>query len=677
MYSIAASSPSGARQPLQLLRQLQLLRRALAEHRCGGIADTPAATHARALSTSSSTDPLGPPPTLPQRRVVVTGIGIVSPLAVGASATWSRLLRGDTAVRELTPEDLAPSSSGGGGGDRNGGGVVVSPPTQSVFESLPSRVGACVPRDELQLRAKEAAEKAADKARARQREFGSCGGASSSPSSSPSSSEAKAVAAAAERALASFDPRRAAPFMIYALVAAQEAMDDAQWHPMTAAQRGATAVFVGAGMPAAAEIAAAGAAIAAGRVRRVSPFFVPRILPNLAAGSIAIAHGLRGPNHAASTACATGLHAVGDAFRMLQRGEAAVALAGATEAAIDAIALGGFARLKGLSTAYTTALDAARKKHGEGEGGVDPDPPRPQHPAASDPSRSSRPFDASRDGFVLGEGAAVLVLEDLEHARRRGARAYAEVRGYGMSGDACHVTQPHVRGLGASLAMRRALATVGRGLAAALGGQRGGGGGGGTGEADRRCLKHINAHATSTPMGDDVEALAIARVFAAGDEEAMAACGVGEPDEDAGGYLSALQLGGAGAAAAASSALTGLPPLDRVAISSTKGATGHLLGAAGAVEAAFTALAVSQRVAPPTANLETPDPLVAARLPLLVGPATSASSSEAPMAAGVARGPYELGGEDGPISALCNSFGFGGTNASVLFATPPEDVRRR
>jgi 3-oxoacyl-[acyl-carrier-protein] synthase II len=701
MYAITSSSGGARKQPLQLLRQLQLLRRALVEHRAdAGIAAAAGARDAprrcsstgirssnRSSSTSSSADPLGPPPTLPQRRVVVTGIGIVSPLAVGAAATWSRILRGDTAVRELAPEDLAPADGGA-----SSGATAVAPPPRDVFESLPSRVGACVPRDELRARAREAADKAADKARARQREFGSCsppagggggggggsGGADAAPSSSSSSSTDKAVAAAAERALASFDPRRAAPFMIYALVAAQEAMDDAQWHPMTAAERGATAVFVGAGMPAAAEIAAAGAAIGAGRVRRVSPFFVPRILPNLAAGSIAIAHGLRGPNHAASTACATGLHAIGDAFRALQRGEGAVALAGATEAAVDAVALGGFARLKGLSTAYTAALDAARAAGGGGGGGGGGGDANPPHPAASSAARSSRPFDAARDGFVLGEGAAVLVLEDLEHARRRGARAYAEVRAYGMSGDACHVTQPHVRGLGASLAMRRALA-----------------GPAGAGEADRRCLRHVNAHATSTPMGDDVEALAIARVFADGGDgaAAAAACGAGEPDEDAGEYLAALRRGGRGAPAAApapaNNPLSGLAPLDRVAVSSTKGATGHLLGAAGAVEAAFTALAVADRVAPPTANLEAPDPLVTARLPLLVGPALAAGGGggggggggdDVQVASGLVRGPYALGGEgggaDGPISALCNSFGFGGTNAAVLFATPPEDVAR-
>jgi len=709
-------STSSAQQPLALLRRVRLLRRVLSERRDNGGAQASAPRPAVVAATANgagaafatratSADPLGPLPNLPQRRVVVTGIGIVSPLGVGTTITWDRILKGDSAVRALTPEDLAPP--GGGGGLSSGGGGVgggLSPPSQAVFESLPSRVGACVPRDELHARAREAAEKAADSARERQREFGSCAvgspgpppaaAASSSASAASSSSpaaDAKAVAAAAERALASFDPRRAAPFMLYALVAAQEAMDDAQWRPLTAAQRAATAVFIGAGMPAAAEIAAAGAAIAGGRVRRVSPFFVPRILPNMAAGAVAIAHGLRGPNHAASTACATGLHAVGDAFRLLQRGEAAVALAGATEAAVDAVALGGFARLKGLSTAYTSAtLDALARGGLEGEGAGSPraspkaddnssnnnnDPA--QHPAASDAARSSRPFDRDRDGFVLGEGAAVLVLEDLEHARRRGARAYAEVRGYGLSGDACHVTQPHARGLGAALAMRRALSFPG-----------GGGGGIGAGEADRRCVRHINAHATSTPMGDAAEALAIARVFGGSDAEA---CGNGEADEDAAEYLSDMMRGGGGGGRPVPSSssgglplspLPGLPPLGRVAVSSTKGATGHLLGAAGAVEAAFTTLSVARRVAPPTANLDAPDALVAARLPLLVGDVTAGAGGGGAGTAtpGLVRGPYALdasGGGGGPVAALCNSFGFGGTNASVLFSTPPEDVARR
>lgn len=635
---------------LLLRRQLGLLRRCLSE-RATPSSTTPtaaAAARAYASSSSSSSDPLGPTPQLPQRRVVVTGIGIVSPLAVGARETWSRLLQGHTAVRALAPEDLAPF----GGGSAGGGGV--APPSQDVFESLPSRVGACVPRDELARRVKEAADKAADKARQRALLGGGVCAIPSSARAAPDNND-KAASLAAERVLASFDPRRSAPFMLYALVAAQEAMDDAEWHPSSAAQRAATAVFVGAGMPAAAEIAAAGAAIAAGRLRRVSPFFVPRILPNLAAGAVAIAHGLRGPNHAASTACATGLHAVGDAFRMLQRGEAAVALAGATEAAVDAIALGGFARLKGLSTACTAALSSTNDDFNH-------------HPAARDAARSSRPFDRQRDGFVLGEGAAVLVLEDLEHARARGAKAYAEVRGYGLSGDACHVTQPHVRGLGAALAMRRALRSGG--------------------EAATARLRHINAHATSTPMGDDVEALAISRVLSGGDGSDAAsqgsACAL-EPDEDGAEYLRAMLEGSGGGESGGGlsplSPLPGLPPLERVAVSSTKGATGHLLGAAGAVEAAFTALAVAERVAPPTANLDEADPTIAALLPLLVGGGGgggSGTGSGGGKSGVVVPGPYALlaDEEHGPVSALCNSFGFGGTNASVLFATPPEDVRR-
>lgn len=307
------------------------------------------------------------------------------------------------------------------------------------------------------------------------------------------------------------------------------------------------------------DTAEAGALIASGQLRRVSPFFVPRILVNMAAGAVGIRHSLRGPNHAPSTACATGVHAVGDAFRMVQRGDADVMLAGASEASIDAIGVGGFSRLKALATAFN-----------------------------DDPARASRPFDAARDGFVMGEGAAVLVLEELSHARARGARAHAEVRGYGLSGDGHHITAPAPDGAGAALAMARALR--GSGVPAAA-------------------VRYVNAHATSTPVGDEIEQAAIAGVFGEG-------------------------------------------PAARVAVSSTKGATGHLLGAAGAVEAAFTVLALRDRVAPPTANLERPEP---ALLPGLVAGAAA-----------------PLGG--GPIGALCNAFGFGGTNASLLFTTPPEGL---
>eukprot|EP00878_Enallax_costatus_P016015 GHUV01016791.1.p1 GENE.GHUV01016791.1~~GHUV01016791.1.p1 ORF type:complete len:312 (+),score=60.18 GHUV01016791.1:404-1339(+) len=304
------------------------------------------------------------------------------------------------------------------------------------------------------------------------------------------------------------------------------------------------------------EIAEAGALITANKLRRVSPYFVPRILVNMAAGAVSISHGLQGPNHAVSTACATGVHCIGDGFRMVQRGDAEVMLAGATEACIDAISLGGFCRLKALSTGYNDT-----------------------------PEKASRPFDAGRDGFVMGEGAAVVVLEELQHAQARGAHMYAEVRGYGMSGDGHHITAPHPEGVGASLAMQRAMR--GSGVS-----------------PDQVC--YINAHATSTPVGDEIEQQAIMNVF--GDEA-----------------------------------------VHRLFVSSTKGATGHLLGAAGAVEAAFTVLALKHGIAPPTCNLEQPKP---ALLPQLV----AGKAAELPQ---------------GARALMCNSFGFGGTNASILFSSPP------
>ncbi|KAF6254541.1 thiolase-like protein [Scenedesmus sp. NREL 46B-D3] len=431
------------------------------------------------------------PQALPQRRVVVTGIGMVSPLGVGVSSSWSQLVEGRTAVRRLQEEDLPESH-------------------RPYMQQLPCQVVAAVPR----------------------------------------------AAAGAAAAAAGVDTRRSSPFISFAQIAAAEALQDAGWQPRTAADQAATGVAIGAGMSCTSEISDAGALIAAGKLRRVTPYFVPRILVNMAAGAVGIAHRLRGPNHAVSTACATGVHCIGDGFRMVQRGDATLMLAGATEACIDAISLGGFCRLKALSTGFNDA-----------------------------PGRASRPFDAARDGFVMGEGAAVLLLEELEHARSRGVRMYAEVRGYGLSGDGHHITAPHPAGAGAALAMRRAL--HGSGVPAGS-------------------ICYINAHATSTPVGDEIEQAAILDVF-------------------------------------------GPEQVRNIHVSSTKGATGHLLGAAGAVEAAFTILALQHRLAPPTCNLERPDPQL---LPLLV----TGAAAELP---------------DGPRAVLCNSFGFGGTNASVLFSSPP------
>ena len=448
----------------------------------------------RGLATSAA-DHFGSPPTPPFKRVVVTGIGLVTPLGIGAPKVWERLLAGDTAVRALTEEDLPPDH-------------------RHAFASLPSKVIACVSKDEL---------------------------------------------AQAPWFPKNQDLRREAPFVTYALTAAAEALQDANWTPTTTEDRHTTGVAIGAGMSCTTDMAEAGALLKDGKLRRLSPFFVPRTLVNIAAGSVSMAYGLQGPNHAASTACSSGAHGVGDAFRMVQRGDASVMLAGGTEACVDAVALGGFSRLKALSTKYN-----------------------------GNPTAASRPFDKERDGFVLGEGAGVLVLEELEHARARNARIYAEIRGYGMSGDAHHITQPPPDGAGAALAMRRAL--VGAGLSP-------------------EDVGYINAHATSTPIGDEVEQRAIASVFGKND----------------------LQKGN-------------FPK-----VSSTKGAVGHLLGAAGAVEAAFAILAGYYRKAPPNCNLECPEP---ALLPGLMG----TEAEDLP---------------SGRLAVLSNSFGFGGTNASLVFGPPP------
>ncbi|KAG2501208.1 hypothetical protein HYH03_001021 [Edaphochlamys debaryana] len=411
--------------------------------------------------------------------------------------------------------------------------------------------------------------------------------------------------------------------MLLALLAAEEALADAAWPPplpsaaaaasssstsppasAAAAARRATGVAVGNGMSATSEVAEAGALVVAGRGRRVSPFFVPRILPNMAAGAISIRHGLMGPSLAPSTACATGGHALGEAFRIIQRGEADVMVAGAAEACVDAISITGFSRLKALSTAFN-----------------------------DQPTKASRPFDAARDGFVMGEGAGVLVLEEAEHARARGARVYAEVRGYGSSGDGHHVTHPHPDGLGALLAMRRALA------------------GSGVSPYD---LSYINAHATSTPTGDAIEQAAILSLYTepGSQAEALAAGAAARSAAEAEGKAPAASPGAVAPSAAQAADAAAAAAAAGVAVGSTKGSTGHLLGAAGAVEAALAVLALRDRRAPPTLNLERPDP---ALLPCLVGPQ-----------------PLDLPPRGTRTAVLSNSFGFGGTNTSLLFASPDE-----
>ncbi|GAB2285225.1 hypothetical protein Dimus_019678 [Dionaea muscipula] len=456
----------------------------------------------RRFSSSSSppefsVDPRLRPP--PGRRVVVTGLGMVTPLGCGVETTWRRLIGEECGVRAITNEDLKMD-----GFD--------SETRSHVFDQLSSKVAAVVPSGD------------------KDGEFNE------------------------QLWVNSKEQRSTARFIGYALCAAAEALDDANWIEIEQQQKERTGVSIGGGIGSICDIVDAAQMICDKRLRRLSPYFIPRILINMASGHVSMKYGFQGPNHAAVTACATGAHSIGDAARMIQYGDADVMVAGGTEASIDALSIAGFCRLKALSTRYNSIPDEA-----------------------------SRPFDSGRDGFVIGDGCGIVVLEELEHAKERGAKLYAEVRGYGMSGDAYHITQPHNDGRGAILAMSRALQQA---------------------NLHPHQVDYINAHATSTPLGDAVEAKAIRTIFG---EHA----GSGD-----------------------------------LALSSTKGAVGHLLGAAGAVEAIFTILAIHQGVAPLTLNLSQPDPVFAdGFMPL-------AASKEMTISA-----------------AISNSFGFGGTNASLLFTS--------
>ncbi|KAK9839982.1 hypothetical protein WJX74_001439 [Apatococcus lobatus] len=426
------------------------------------------------------------------RRVVVTGLGLVTPLGFGVAETWSRLVDGHSAVRKLLESDLPKEH-------------------QAILDQLPCKVAACVPGSDAD------------------------------------------------------DPQRWKPALSgllgtrhisFGLQAAEEALHDAAWHPQDREAQERTGVAVGVGMPSPAEMGAAGHLIAQGKLRRLSPYFIPRVLVNMAAGAISMQWSLRGPCHTASTACATGIHSLGDAFHMIKRGDADVMVAGGVESAIDGVSLGGFCRLRALATKWN-----------------------------NDPTSASRPFDAARAGFVMGEGAGVVVLEELQHALNRTApNIHAEVLGFGMSSDGLHLTQPGEDGRGPARCMTHALQQ------------------GGLAPED---VAYINAHATSTPLGDAAEQHGIAAAF-----------GSHATDGD-------------------------------LLVSSTKGAIGHLLGAAGAVEAIFTILALENKVVPPTLNLSHADPSL---LKGLVGPLAHQFESAQHL----------------PASALCNSFGFGGTNASLL-----------
>jgi 3-oxoacyl-[acyl-carrier-protein] synthase II len=416
------------------------------------------------------------------RRVVVTGLGLVSPLGVGFENNWSQLLAGRSGIGGIQSFDVS---------------------------DLPARIAGQVPRGDKSSGLFNANEYVPVK-----------------------------------------EQKKMDTFIVYAIGAAAEAVADSGWVPDTDEAHERTGVMVGSGIGGLQYIYDASITLHERGPRRLSPFFIPASLINEASGHISIIHDFRGPNHAVVTACSTGAHAIGDAARLIMLDEADVMVAGGAEAAVCRLGVAGFAACRALSTAYNET-----------------------------PTAASRPFDKGRDGFVMGEGSGVVVLEELEHAKARGAKIYAEVVGYGLSGDAYHMTAPAESGDGAFRAMRNALKRAGMA----------------PGEID-----YINAHGTSTPLGDEIEVGAVKRLF--------------------------------GSAA------------ETVTMSSTKSAIGHLLGAAGAVESIFSILAMRDQVAPPTLNLTDP--------------------SEGCLGIDLA----PLVARERPIHAvLSNSFGFGGTNASLVF----------
>lgn len=415
------------------------------------------------------------------RRVVITGLGMVTPLASGVRPTWERLIEGRSGVGAIQSFDVS---------------------------DLPCKIAGQIPYGE-----------AAD------------GGFDPTDYVEPK------------------DLRKNDRFIIYGIAAAQQAVEDSGWTPSNEEDQNRTGVMVGSGIGGIETLCDGAITIYERGPRRLSPFFIPAALINLVSGQISIKYGFRGPNHSVVTACSTGAHAIGDAARLIVLDDADVMIAGGTEAAVCRVGVAGFAAARALSTNFNDT-----------------------------PERASRPWDRDRDGFVMGEGAGVVVLEELEHAKRRGAKIYAEIGGYGLSGDAHHVTAPAEDGHGAFNAMKAALKRA---------------------ELGPESIDYINAHGTSTPLGDEIELRAVKRLF--GDHAG------------------------------------------RLAMSSTKSAVGHLLGAAGAVEAIFSVLAINEGIVPPTLNLDNP--------------------SEA--CDGMDLVPHQAG--ERPVrAALSNSFGFGGTNASLV-----------
>jgi 3-oxoacyl-[acyl-carrier-protein] synthase II len=346
------------------------------------------------------------------------------------------------------------------------------------------------------------------------------------------------------------EARKVDDFIIYAIAAADQALDDAGWHPEDEDERCATGVLIGSGIGGINGIYEASLTLRDRGPRRISPFFLPGRLINLASGHVSIRHKLKGPNHSVVTACSTGAHAIGDASRLIAFGDADVMVAGGTESPVNRLSLAGFAACRTLSTDFN-----------------------------DEPEKASRPYDRDRDGFVMGEGAGIVILEEREHALARGAKIYGEIVGYGLSGDAHHITSPSPDGDGAERCMRAAMKRAG---------------------VTPDEIDYVNAHGTSTPVGDEIELKAVERL-----------------------------LGNAAG---------------RVSMSSTKSAIGHLLGAAGAVEAIFSLLAIRDNIAPATLNLDNPSVETALDL--------------------VPKKPVERKID----VALSNSFGFGGTNASLVFS---------
>jgi 3-oxoacyl-[acyl-carrier-protein] synthase II len=414
------------------------------------------------------------------RRVVVTGLGLVTPLGVGVNFNWSRLISGETGIGQIKCFDASDLSVQIAGEVPMGGGE-----------------GSFDPDEWLEPK----------------------------------------------------EQRKNEKFIIFAIAAASQALSDSGWEPQSDRDRERTGVMIGSGIGGLEGIYDASVTLLERGARRVSPFFIPSTLINLASGQVSIKFGLKGPNHSVTTACSTGAHAIGDAARLVQMGDADVMLAGGAESAICRLGIAGFAAARALASKYNDRPEAA-----------------------------SRPWDIDRDGFVMGEGAGILVVEELEHAKARSAPIYGELVGYGLSGDAFHATAPAEDGSGAVRAMTSALLRA---------------------QLKPSDIDYVNAHGTSTPLGDEIELNAVKRVFGSDTKN--------------------------------------------LSMSSTKSSIGHLLGAAGSVEAVYSILAIKENLVPPTLNLENPSP--GCDLDLVPNVAKKRIVN----------------------AAMSNSFGFGGTNATLIF----------